>query len=404
MALATGHDHKVQQIKERLAESGLLPSLDFEPASGSTDDTLDWLIAVTERLCSRFEQMKGLANQLEGQNNYLIENQKEGFSYNNIIGASRAMQQVFQLLPQVSFTNSTVLLLGETGTGKELIARAIHNSSGRHNQLMVKVNCAALPPDLVESELFGHEKGSFSGALQRRIGKFELASKGTLFLDEIGELPPDMQAKLLRAIQEREIERIGGKASIPVDLRIIAATNRNLAEDVACGRFRADLYYRLNVFPIVLPPLRERRDDIVLLSDYFIARFSKKYGKKITKLSSKATKELISYPWPGNVRELEHQIERSVLLTKSNVITEVHLPMFNAPATQPQLAAIFDKTHQENEKDYIIQILNKCNGKVYGPGGAAQILNLKVGTLNSKIKKLGIVKEQGQFKRADFPG
>ncbi|SEI53375.1 Sigma-54 interaction domain-containing protein [Dyadobacter sp. SG02] len=389
MSTPADFDQKIQELRIRLAASGLFPS----PEQGSSSESsLDWLIRIAGRLCEQLERVQEFKGQLEEQHSYLLEEVKEGFSYNDIIGSSDAMQTVFHLLSQVSSTNSTVLLLGETGTGKELFARAIHNSSGRQHHLMVKVNCAALPAELVESELFGHEKGSFTGAVQRRIGKFELANKGTLFLDEIGELSPDMQAKLLRAIQEREIERIGGKESITVDVRIIAATNRNLYDEVQHGRFRSDLFYRLNVFPIYLPPLRERRDDIVLLAKHFVARNATNSGKKISRISSNVIKQLLAYPWPGNVRELEHQMERSVLMAKGNIITDVHLPASGGPL-HPPAPSLYDKTHAENEKDYIIQILNKCNGKVYGPGGAAQILGLKVGTLNSKIKKLGINKE-----------
>jgi len=392
MSTPADFDRKIQELKIRLAASGLLPSSAPEETDLSREHAIDWLIGVAEGLCDKLEQVQAFKGQLEEQHSYLLEEIREGFSYDDIIGSSEAMQSVFQLLSQVSSTNSTVLLLGETGTGKQIFAGAIHNSSGRQQHLMVKVNCAALPAELVESELFGHEKGSFTGAMQRRIGKFELASKGTIFLDEIGELSPDMQAKLLRAIQEREIERIGGKESIPVDVRIIAATNRNLYDEVRHGRFRSDLFYRLNVFPIHLPPLRERRDDIVLLAKHFVARSATNSGRKISRISSNVIKQLLAYPWPGNVRELEHQMERSVLMAKTNVITEVHLPTSGTSPHSPA-PSLYDKTHAENERDYIIQILNKCHGKIYGPGGAAQILGLKVGTLNSKIKKLGINKE-----------
>lgn len=351
-------------------------------------------IKATEKLNQQFEEINRYEEQLEEQKSYLLEEVKEGFPYNDIIGTSEAMQKVFQLLAQVSFTNSTVLLLGETGTGKELIARAIHNSSGRKDKLMVRVNCAAIPPNLIESELFGHEKGSFTGAFERRIGKFELADQGTLLLDEIGELPIDLQTKLLRAIQEREIERIGGKGAISIDVRIIAATNRSLLDEMQQGRFRSDLYYRLNVFPILLPPLRDRKDDIALLAKQFVARFSKNYGKKISRLSSNAMKALLAYPWPGNVRELEHQMERCVLVSTGNVIRDVQLPVLNPQLAKFSTEGLYTKTHAENERDYIIEILKKCNGKVYGPGGAAQLLHMKVGTLNSKIKKFGIAKEQ----------
>lgn len=393
MSSLTQFNHKIQLIKERLAGLGLLPASEFDQPEGSSNQSADeWLIAVIERLCAALEQAKKSKSHLEEQHFYLLEKVKEGFSYDDIIGSSQAMQAVFHQLSQVSFTNSTVLLLGETGTGKELFARAIHNSSGRQQQLIVKVNCAALPAELIESELFGHEKGSFTGAIQRRIGKFELANKGTLFLDEIGELSLDMQAKLLRAIQEREITRIGGNGSIAVDVRIIAATNRDLEAEVRQNKFRSDLFYRLNVFPIFLPPLRERREDIVLLAKHFLGRIAKSTGKKIDRISGNVIKQLMSYPWPGNVRELEHQMERSVLLARDGVIRDIQLPKWTGLVSQSPADTFYHKTHEENEREYITQVLNRCNGKIYGPGGAAQALNLKVGTLNSKIKKLGISK------------
>ncbi len=237
------------------------------------------------------------------------------------------MQKVYRLMSLVAESNSTVLILGETGTGKELIARAIHNASLRKDKLMVKVNCAAMPANLIESELFGHERGAFTGAIERRIGKFELANTSTLFLDEIGEMPLEAQVKLLRVLQERELERVGGKNSIKVDVRIIVATNRNLEEEVKAGRFRSDLYYRLNVFPISLPPLRERIEDIEALANFFLNKYNKNTGKHISKISSKVMQQLRSYLWPGNVRELEHLVERSILLTSDSILREIYLPV-----------------------------------------------------------------------------
>lgn len=259
---------------------------------------------------------------------------------------------------------------------------------------MVKVNCAALPTNLIESELFGHEKGSFTGAHDRRIGKFELANNGTLFLDEIGEMPLELQAKILRAIQEREIERLGGNTAIKVNVRIIAATNRDLADEVKAGNFREDLYYRLNVFPINVPPLRERKEDIPTLAKYFVSKYAKNNGKKINRIDPLIMKELNAYNWPGNVRELEHCIERAVILTIDNTLSELHLPRATKISNNLNQFTFSEKTFEENERDYIVAVLNQCNGKIYGPGGAAQILDLKVGTLNSKIKKLGITKEK----------
>ncbi|SDG38322.1 sigma-54 interaction domain-containing protein [Chitinophaga filiformis] len=320
------------------------------------------------------------------------------YNYSDLIGAGPEMQHVFYMLSQVSITQSTVLIMGETGTGKELIARAIHNASPRRNKLMVKVNCATLPPNLIESELFGHERGSFTGALERRIGKFELANHSTLFLDEIGELPPDLQVKLLRAIQEKEIERIGGKHTIKTDVRIIAATNRNLQKEVAESRFRSDLFYRLNVFPIVLPPLRERKEDIPLLAAHFIDRFARTAGKKNVRLSSMVMKQLNAYNWPGNVRELEHVLERSILLMQGNIIREIHLSSPLSKAENKSKAdEDYSRTLAEVEREYILGVLDKCRGKVFGPGGAAEILGLHVSTLNHRIRKLGIHKEHKYF-------
>ena len=298
------------------------------------------------------------------------------------------------MVRQVAYSDSTVLLLGETGTGKELVARAIHNASPRKNKLMVKVNCAALPVHLIESELFGHERGSFTGAFERRIGKFELADKGTLFLDEIGEMSLDLQAKLLRALQEKEIERLGGKTPIKTDARIIAATNRDLVKLMAEGKFRADLYYRLNIFPITLPALRDRREDIAALTSFFIARYAKKAGKKINTIGAKALQELVDYEWPGNIRELEHLIERSVLLASGDTIREVHLPNQPKSSVRNLGGEILPvKTIDENEKEYILKILKHVKGRIGGAGGAAELLGVPTSTLNSKMKRLGIRKE-----------
>jgi formate hydrogenlyase transcriptional activator len=291
----------------------------------------------------------------------------------------------------VAPSNSTVLLLGETGTGKELIARAIHNSSPRKDKLMIKVNCAALPANLIESELFGHEKGAFTGAIEQRIGKFELANKSTLFLDEIGEMPLETQVKLLRVIQERELERVGGKTTIKIDVRIIAATNRNLEDEIKAGRFRSDLYYRLNVFPIYLPPLRNRIEDIEPLANFFLVRYSKNSGRKINSISAKVMKQLRSYAWPGNVRELEHLIERTVLLSRENTLNEIQLPKSGVTVNEHSFD-ISNLPLREVERTYIIETLKRCDGKIAGMGGAAEILDIPSTTLHSKLQKLRISK------------
>lgn len=337
------------------------------------------------------EKLLAYKKQLEVENDYLKEQIKTIYNFSDIIGDGPEMQKVYHLMSLVTASNSTVLLLGETGTGKELIARAIHNTSPRKDKLMVKVNCAALPPNLIESELFGHEKGAFTGAIERRIGKFELANNSTLFLDEIGEMPLETQVKLLRVLQERELERVGGRTTIKVDVRIIAATNRNLESEVKSGRFRSDLYYRLNVFPITLPPLRDRIEDMDALADFFLARYSKNAGRDITSISAKCLLELKRYTWPGNVRELEHLIERSILLTQGNVLNEIQLPKTFNDKDDNNLDAS-NKTLDELERTYIIEVLKRCSGKISGRGGAAGALGIPSTTLHSKMKKLHILK------------
>jgi DNA-binding NtrC family response regulator len=308
-----------------------------------------------------------------------------------IIGKSRALLSALDFVRQVGIVDTSVLILGETGTGKEKIAEHIHHLSGRRDQPLIKVNCAALPVTLIESELFGHEKGAFTGAVNKRIGRFEQANGGTIFLDEIGDVPPDVQVKLLRVLQEREFERIGGKHTIHVDVRVITATNKNLEKEIAEGRFRMDLYYRLNVFPVWLPPLRKRIEDIPLLVTHFINVFNAKHQKSITGISSSAIEQLMRYEWPGNIRELENSIERSVVLTSGSLIEQVYI---NAPyANVDQPAPVGGvKTIDEVEREHILIVLNKCNHKIYGPGGAAEMLNIPPTTLTSKMKKLGITK------------
>lgn len=352
------------------------------------------------------EQVLHYKQMLELENVQLKEEINSLYNFSEIIGSGEKMQEVYRLIRLVATTNSTVLVLGETGTGKELIARAIHNASPRKDKLMIKINCAALPAALIESELFGHEKGAFTGAVDRRIGKFELASGGTIFLDEIGEMPLETQVKLLRVIQEREFERIGGKHPIKVDVRIIAATNRKLDIEVNEGRFRPDLYYRLNVFPIHLPPLRDRKEDIEALTRYFVGKYSKRTGHPIKTITAGVFKELRSYNWPGNVRELEHLIERSILLMEGGVLKQVQIPLGQAqshlqrPATGQGTLTDRDRSTRTGEKmalkymeaAHIIQVLKICQGKIAGVDGAAARLGIPATTLHSKIKKLGIKK------------
>jgi DNA-binding NtrC family response regulator len=307
-----------------------------------------------------------------------------------IIGKSNSLQDVIEKIRVVAPTHTSVLVVGESGTGKEKVAHSVHELSERKDQPIVVVNCAALPHSLIESELFGHEKGSFTGANAMRIGKFEQADGGTIFLDEIGELPLDSQVKLLRALQEKEIERLGGNKTIKVNVRIIAATNRSLEKEVAEGRFRLDLYYRLNVFPIELPPLRERKEDIELLAHFFLTKYASASRRNITSISAQALDQLHNYNWPGNIRELEHLIERSVLLAKTAEIENFDLPnIIEKPSDQPQGQL---KSMEEMERDHILNALQNSGGKVSGIGGAAELLKMQPQTLYSKMKKLGIDK------------
>jgi len=324
----------------------------------------------------------------------LVDDHSKVPEFKSIIGTSAPLKQLLDKVLLVAHSTTSVLLLGESGTGKEKIAECIHALSPRNQERFVKVNCAALPATLIESELFGHERGSFTGAYERRIGKFEQADGGTIFLDEIGEMPPEIQVKLLRVLQEKEIERIGGKETLKIDVRIIAATNRNLEKEIAEGRFRMDLYYRLNVFPLTLPALRDRKQDIPQLTRHFIQKFARRTGKPVTDISSNIIEKFMRYDWPGNIRELENLIERSVLLTEGTVITELNF-MEPPPAPAPVATSGNEilKTIEENERDHIIAALKKCNGKISGEGGAAEMLNIHVSTLNSKIKRHGIKKD-----------
>jgi transcriptional regulator with GAF, ATPase, and Fis domain/AmiR/NasT family two-component response regulator len=318
-------------------------------------------------------------------------NNTEETGFDGIIGKSPGLLRVLDRINMVAGSTTSVLITGESGTGKERVAQCLHKLSKRKLKPLVVVNCAALPFELVESELFGHEKGAFTGAIERRLGKFETADGGTIFLDEIGELPLEAQVKLLRVTQEMEFERVGSSKTTKVDVRIIAATNKNLEMEVSQGRFRLDLYYRLNVFPIELPPLRERKQDIVLLAETFIERYAQRMGKQINGMSDEVITALNDYSWPGNIRELEHVIERSVLTTFGDTITEVNLhnKLWKMEETSINVRK---KTLEENEADHIISVLQSCHGKVGGPGGAAEILGLPVSTLHSKMKKLGIKK------------
>lgn len=339
------------------------------------------LIVMLDIAKYRFEIEKGSGPATKGSSSEIIE---------GIIGNTKALQDVIEKIRVVAPTDTSVLVVGESGTGKEKVAHSVHELSYRSTEPIVVVNCAALPYSLIESELFGHEKGSFTGANTQRIGKFEQANNGTIFLDEIGELPLDSQVKLLRVLQEKEIERLGGNKTIKVNVRIVAATNRSLEKEVAEGRFRLDLYYRLNVFPIELPPLRERKEDIALLASFFLNKYAAASRRNITSISQNALEQLLNYSWPGNIRELEHLIERSVLLAKTSEIESFDLPKAGEKSSEQNQGSI--KSMEEMERDHIMNALQNCNGKVSGIGGAAELLKIQPQTLYSKIKKLGIDK------------
>jgi len=340
-------------------------------------------------LKNAIEEIKELKDRIQAENTYLQEEIKHNSNFEEILGQSPNLSKVFHQVEQVAPTDSTVLLLGETGTGKELFARSIHNLSQRKERPLVKVNCTALPINLIESELFGHEKGSFTGAMSRRIGRFELAHGGTIFLDEIGELSLDLQVKLLRIVQEGEFERLGGSTTISVDVRIIAATHRDLKAMVKAGDFREDLFYRLNVFPMTLPPLRERGKDISIIVQSFVDRFSQKMGKQIDSIPQQVMDELSNYSWPGNVRELENIIERAVILSNgSSLKLQDRLASVNSMKSETNDASL--KTYSAMEKDYIIKVLEYTQWRVSGEQGAATILEMHPNTLRSRMSKLGI--------------
>ena len=313
-------------------------------------------------------------------------------NFAGIVGESASLQKLLQSVETVASTAATVLIMGETGTGKELIAKAVHRLSRRANRAYVTMNCAAIPASLLEAELFGHERGAFTGATNQRTGRFELAHQGTLFLDEIGDMPLELQPKLLRVLQEQEFERLGSSRTQQIDVRIIAATNQDLLDQVDEGEFRRDLYYRLNVFPVRIPPLRERRDDIPLLANHFAQKIASKMGKEVLPIEPKTVKALQEYDYPGNVRELENIIERAVILTRDAVLQ----PEFSELATKKQKAGR-EQTFEEYERVFIVRALNQTNWCIGGAGGAAAKLGLKRTTLISKMEKLGISRPSQQI-------
>src|SRR5712672_825306 len=332
---------------------------------------------------------------VQHENLALREEIDKGSMCDEIVGSSGALQKVLSLVSKVAPTDATVLITGETGTGKELVARAIHRRSRRSSRAFVSVNCAAIPRDLIASELLGHEKGSFTGALQRRRGRFELAEGGTLFLDEVGELPAETQIALLRVLQEHEFERVGGTRSIQTNVRVIAATNRNLPAAIAAGTFRSDLFYRLNVFPIEMPPLRERREDIPALVEYFIDRCARNAGKDIRGIDKQSLDLLQSYPWPGNIRELQNVIERSVIMceTENFSVDATWFPQ-QPVASESKGQSDFSQKLEAQEKEMIEYALRECEGRVTRPSGAAANLGIPRSTVESKIRSLRINKNR----------
>jgi len=350
------------------------------------------IVDITERMLMEQEKAR-----LQQQNLYLQEEIKSDHNFEEIIGRSSSLTAVLDKVLRVAPTDSSVLIYGETGTGKELIARAIHSAGKRKDKPLIKINCAALPAGLVESELFGHEKGAFTGAITRRIGRFELAQGGTIFLDEIGELPPEAQAKILRVLQEHEFDRVGGGAPIRVDVRVIAATNRDLQKAAKDKTFREDLYYRLNVFPIQLPPLRQRTEDIPLLVQFLVNKFATRIGKRINEVEGETMLRLLAYAWPGNVRELENVIERAVILANGavleidpDVLSPSAVPVSAGTGESGEAGASAEFTMEGVEREHIVRVLQQTDGVIDGPRGAAKILSLHPNTLRSRMKKLGI--------------
>jgi len=363
----------------------------YNPLRDNKGQVMRWYAA-----CTDIEDRKQAEDTLHRENVALREEIDKASMFEEIVGTSPALKSVLSRVSKVAPSDSTVLITGETGTGKELVARAIHRRSNRVSRPFVSVNCAAIPRDLIASELFGHEKGAFTGATQQRLGRFELANGGTLFLDEVGELPAETQVALLRVLQEHEFERVGGTRRIRADVRVITATNRDLQAAITAGSFRSDLFYRLNVFPIEIPSLRERNEDIPLLVEYFIDRYARKAGKNIKRVNKKTLELLQSYPWPGNIRELQNVIERSVILCETEIfsIDENWLPQRPALVPESKQEVELPRRLEEQEKDMIEAALKESRGRIFGPTGAAAKLGIPRSTLESKIRSLKINKNR----------
>jgi formate hydrogenlyase transcriptional activator len=343
-------------------------------------------VAVAVENALAFEEIAQLKNKLAEEKLYLEDEIRSEQNFEEIIGESTALKNILKQVETVAPTDSTVLIQGETGTGKELIARAIHNLSSRRERTFVKINCAAIPTGLLESELFGHERGAFTGAIAQKIGRFELADRGTLFLDEVGDIPLELQPKLLRVLQEQEFERLGGTRTTKINVRLVAATNRDLVQMVADREFRSDLFYRLNVFPVQVPPLRQRRDDIPVLVRYFAQKYARQMKRTVDSVSAETMTALTNYHWPGNIRELENLIERAVILSRGPVL-EVPLAELREPTEQ---LADSVQTMEANERDHILRTLKETRWILAGPNGAAARLGMKRTTLQSRMQKLGI--------------
>jgi formate hydrogenlyase transcriptional activator len=385
--------------RRKLGAMGFTSYAPVAPLPGDVDFAVQVgrLVALAVESALTRQELQRANDRLAAEKLYLEEEIRTDRRMNDVIGRSGALGEVLRQVEVVAPTDSAVLITGETGTGKELVARAVHRGSQRHNRTFVKLNCAAIPTGLLESELFGHEKGAFTGAVERRLGRFELADGGTLFLDEVGDIPQELQPKLLRVLQEQEFERLGSGKTIKVNVRLVAATHRNLAKLAAEGKFRSDLYYRLHVFPIHLPALRERPEDIPELVRHFVGLFARRFGKTIDSIPTEAMRALQQYPWPGNVRELEHLIERAVILTSSG---DLRVPLADlvpsAPpdAPTPEPSPVRPVTLRENERDLITRTLEQSGWVVGGPNGAAARLGMKRTTLLSRMKKLKITRTQ----------